>query len=86
MPEVEPLLLLVGAVLVGGAGILYRIHGTTERSPTEHPSRRSGRDRRRHDPALPYVGEAYDRRQRTRRRPHATNKARQARLKENHQS
>ena len=33
--------------------------------------RRDGEDRRRNDPALPYVGEGHERRQRTRRQSHA---------------
>lgn len=33
--------------------------------------RRSGEDRRVNDQALPYIGDGYDRRQRTRRQPHA---------------
>ena len=64
------LVLLAAALLVALAGLAWRslrpaslTFGTTDR--------RGGADRRRNDPALPYVGEGFDRRQRTRRSPHA---------------
>ncbi len=68
------LVLLAGTVLVALAGLVWRslrpaslTFGTAD-ARRGGADRREGEDRRVNDPALPYVGEGYERRQRTRRR------------------
>ena len=68
------LVLLAAALLVALAGLAWRslrpaslTFGTAD-ARRGGADRREGEDRRVNDPALPYVGEGYERRQRTRRR------------------